>query len=443
MTESKKTKEKSLLALFVPICIEILFFMMAGMVDTLMLSTIGDHAVGAVGTANTYIAMFILMFSIVSTGMMAVMTQNIGAGRKGVAWQAKNIGVAFNLILSIPISIILFAFSKKLLITIGVSETLESAASTYMKIVGGACFLNALIPVFSGYIRAFGYTKYPLYSTIAANIINLALNSLFLFHFHYGVAGVAVATVISRVVNLAAVMVISHKLIGAKKSSERISLKLIVGQILKIGFPSALETMLYNFAMTMAIRFLNQMDAEGFNVAARAYTAQIANFSFAAGAALSQANAIITGWRIGRHEFDACKKGIRKALALGIMISTVMGCLIALFAPNFVKGLSSNPEIVKIVTKLLWLDVILEFGRVTNLIYGNALKTCGDAICPVVLGVVFMMLCTVLGTWFLGLHLGLMVLGCYIALTCDECFRAVGMILRWKTDKWQEKCLIK
>lgn len=100
--------KKSLLTLFVPIYIEILFFMMAGMVDTLMLSTIGDQAVGAVGTANTYISMFILMFSIVSTGMMAVMTQNIGAGKNGIACHAKNIGVIFNLTIGIPISIVLF-----------------------------------------------------------------------------------------------------------------------------------------------------------------------------------------------------------------------------------------------------------------------------------------------------------------------------------------------
>ena len=213
-------------------------------------------------------------------------------------------------------------------------------------------------------------------------------------------------------------------------------------QIFKIGFPSALETLIYNISITMAIRFLNQMDGEGFNVAARAYTAQISNFSFAAGAALAQANGILTGWRIGRGEFEECKKGIRKALVFGIIVSSILGCAIAVFAPHFVKGLSSNPEMVKIVTRLLWIDVLLEFGRVTNLIYGTALKTSGDAIFPVVLAVIFMFICTVFGTWFLGIFNKLLVTGCYIALACDECFRAVGMVLRWKTDKWQEKRIV-
>jgi len=82
-------QRKTLMQLFIPIAFETLFFMLAGMVDTLMLSSVGDAAVGAVGTANTYISIFIMMFNVVSAGMIAVMTQYIGAGREGVAYQAK------------------------------------------------------------------------------------------------------------------------------------------------------------------------------------------------------------------------------------------------------------------------------------------------------------------------------------------------------------------
>ena len=72
---------KQLTRLFIPICLETLFYMLSGMVDTLMLSAVGDYAVGAVGTANSYIGIFIIMFSIISSGMVSVMTQNIGAGK--------------------------------------------------------------------------------------------------------------------------------------------------------------------------------------------------------------------------------------------------------------------------------------------------------------------------------------------------------------------------
>lgn len=124
------------------------------------------------------------------------------------------------------------------------------------------------------------------------------------------------------------------------------------------------------------------------------------------------------------------------------MISACCSVLVALSAPLFIGSLTDNPQMISVVSKLLWIDVILEFGRVTNLIYGNALKTCGDAICPVALGVVFMFLCSVGGTYLLGIVMNMLVTGCYIALTCDECFRGVGMILRWKSKKWQGKGLV-
>lgn len=54
-------QNKSLFQLFVPLCLETIFYMLSGMVDTLMLSSVGDQAVGAVGTANTYIGVFIIM----------------------------------------------------------------------------------------------------------------------------------------------------------------------------------------------------------------------------------------------------------------------------------------------------------------------------------------------------------------------------------------------
>jgi hypothetical protein len=86
--------------------------------------------------------------------------------------------------------------------------------------------------------------------------------------------------------------------------------------------------------------------------------------------------------------------------------------------------------------------VTTKLGRVTNLVYGQALKTSGDAVFPVVIGAVFMYLAAVGGTYFFGLHLGLLAVGAYIGLASDECIRAVGMVLRWKSGKWKNKGLV-
>ena len=97
---------------------------------------------------------------------------------------------------------------------------------------------------------------------------------------------------------------------------------------------------------------------------------------------------------------------------------------------------------ISLVVKLLIVDVFLEFGRVTNLVYGQALKTSGDAVFPVIMGAIFMYLCAVGGTYFFGIRLGLLAVGAYIALASDECARAVGMMLRWQSGKWKNKRLV-
>lgn len=437
------TARKSLLELFIPICIETLCFMLTGMVDTMMLSTQSDAAVGAVGTANTYIGLFIIMFNVISAGMIAVMTQYIGAGKIGVAYQARQLGAIFSAFIGIILSLILFHLSGTILGVVGVAPLLAGYAKTYLTIVGGACFLNALIPIFSSYLRAFGFTKQPLYATLTANFVNLILNAFFLFYMHWGVAGVAIATVISRAVNLLLVFVMSERLIQAKQYPERMKNIEVLGQIIKIGLPAALETALYNIAMTCTIAMLNQMDAEGINVTARAYTVQISNFSYCIGAALAQANAILTGWYVGAKEFEACEKGIKKAALIGVMIAALLETFFALSAPILMQIFTTDPVMISLVRKLLAIDIVLEIGRVTNLIYVQALKTSGDAIFPTVIAVFFMFICMVGGTYLFGIHIGLFAVGAYIGMASDECVRAIFMVIRWRSGKWKEKGLIK
>lgn len=434
---------KPFMKLYIPIALETLFMMLAGMVDTIMLSSVGDEAVGAVGTANTYISVFIIMFHVVSAGMIAVMTQYIGAKRFGVAYQARQLGALFNAVIGVLFSVFLFLFSGQVLEIVGVAPLLMDHAKTYLKIVGGACFLNALIPIFSSYLRAFGHTKQPLAATVLANIVNLCLNALFLFLLQSGVAGVAIATVISRVLNLVVVMVSSRLLVRAKEDKERLKNREVLAQIIKVGLPSAAETALYNVAMTLTIRFLNQMDESGFNVTARAYTTQIANFSYCAGAALAQANAIMTGWRIGEGDFEACDKGTKKAACIGICIAAGLETVFFLCSGFLIRLFTDDGQMISVVRTLLAIDIALEIGRVTNLVFGQALKTSGDALFTTIIAVIFMYLCMVGGTWFFGIRLNLLVVGAYIGLASDECIRAVFMFLRWQSGKWRTKGFIK
>ena len=436
-------RQKSLRQLFFPIFIEVLFFMLVGSIDTLMLSSVGDDKVGAVGAANTYLSVFTISFSVISTGVMAVMTQYIGAGKNGVARQAKNIGIIFNGIVGGVLSVLLLIWAGPVLKVLGTADSLLVHATTYMRIVGGTSILTALTPIFTSYLRAFGYTKEPLITNVTANVLNIILNSIFLYVFDYGVAGVAMATAISRAVGLIFAIVMCVKKIKIPKDAEKITNRIVCKNILQVGVPSALESALYNVAMAIIMKFLNQMSEDGIYVTAKSYATQVTMFSYCAGVALANANAIIVGWRIGEKKYEECQRATFKAAKLGVVTAVVIAGILALTGKYIMRIFTDDPKLIELVVMILCVDIVLEIGRICNIVFGNALKTAGDATYTVIIAVIFMYLFAVLGSYIFGISLKWYVVGSWIGLAMDECMRAILMGTRWKSRKWEQKVLVK
>ncbi len=435
-------QRKKLHQLFFPLFFETLFMMLAGMVDTLMLSSEGDYAVGAVGTANTYISLFIIMFTIISSGMVAVMTQYIGAKRPGVAHQALKLGLIFNLSIGVVITAVLIFGTDGILKAVGIARDLEDHARIYLRTIGVFCICNALIPILSSYLRSFGHTTPTMAATVAANVINIALNAFFLFVMHWGVFGVALATGISRLVNLLWLCIAAVRRIKPEKDPDPPANREVLQKIIRVGLPAAMESILYNIAITLVIGMLNRMDATGAQVTARSYALQISNFSYCVSAAMAHANSVLVGWYIGGREFEACKRDTRRAAVLGIGASIVVSALFALFSKPIVGLFTDDPEMIRLVGILLILDIFLEIGRSANMVYGFALKTSGDAIYPMTIGIIFMFLCASGGTWLFGVKLGWLAVGAYAAMALDECVRAVLMYARWRRGCWQRFRLV-
>ena len=434
-------KKTRLLTLFFPIFLELLFTMLTGAVDTLMLASEGDQAVGAVGTANAYIGVFLIMFSIISSGMTAVMTQYIGAKRPGIAQQALRLGLLLNLAVGLAITALLVFGGGWILQTIGIAEALLIPGRVYLQTVGIFCVCNALIPIYSSYLRSFGRTTATLWATVTSNVINVALNALFLFVMDWGVFGVALATGVSRLVNLLWVFLAAQR-IPRTNDGDRLPNCSILSKIIRVGLPAAMESSLYNMAITIVISLLNRMDPLGTQATARAYALQIANFSYCAGAALAHANAIFVGWRIGAGELDRCDRETRRNALVGIALGVGTASIFAIFAKPILSLFTDDPHMIHLVSMLLVVDIVLEIGRATNLIFGFALKTSGDATYPMIIAVIFAFLCAAGGTWYFGIHLGWLAVGSYVAMALDECVRAVFMFLRWHKGVWKQKNLV-
>ena len=136
-------------------------------------------------------------------------------------------------------------------------------------------------------------------------------------------------------------------------------------------------------------------------------------------------------------------KNISKEQIIGIGIGVATAGVFAVFSREILTLFTKDPEMIRLVSLLLIVDIFLEVGRVSNLVFGIALKTSGDATYPMIVAVTFAFLCAAGGTWLFGVKLGWLVVGAYVAMALDECVRALFMFLRWKSGKWQEKSLLK
>ena len=130
------------------------------------------------------------------------------------------------------------------------------------------------------------------------------------------------------------------------------------------------------------------------------------------------------------------------AAVLGIGAGIMVAGVFAIFSKPIVGLFTNDPEMIRLVGILLIVDIFLEIGRSANLVYGFALKTSGDAVFPMTIGIIFMFLCAAGGTWLFGVKLGWLAVGAYVGMALDECVRAVLMFARWRSGRWQNLSLV-
>lgn len=447
MGESKNSVKKlSFVAITWPIFIETLLRMFLGNVDTFMLSHYSDNAVGAVGIANQVNFMLMLIYAVSSTGILITISQYLGANQRKKAVEAANTALLLNFIFGLILSGGIVIFAKPLLRLINTPVELMDYASTYLRIVGSVSFIQALLTTTAAIIRSFGKTKVSMYVTMGMNIVNVIGNSLFLYGFFglpvLGVTGVAISTAVSQTLAFFLVFFVIMKKIDIKISFKSLFSfrKDLAKQIIAIGLPSAAESGAYQVSQLVITAMINTMGAIA--VSTKIYTMNILWFVMLFGISLGQGTQIIVGHHVGARENDRAYKACLRSLKVSLVIAAIMSTVIAVFGKTLVSILTSNEDIIQMAGKLLWYSILLELGRVFNLVVVNALKASGDATFPAVAGIISPWFTSVLFCYLLGIKMNWGLVGVWIGLMSDEWLRGVIALYRWKTRIWESKRLV-
>lgn len=434
-------KRMSIAALAWPILVEILLRTILGTSDVFMLSGYSDKAVSAVGVISQLTFFLIIVSMFVSSGTGILIAQYNGAGKMQ---ESQNVGVAsimLSFVIGAALSVLALICAFYFLPYYGLEPQVEQYAQEYLLISGAMTFNVTIGIVLTTIYRSHGYTNLPMMVNIISGILNIVGNYIALYQPFglpvYGVQGVAVATVVSQVVGtLLLCTLVGRSGIHLPLKTYRQIPKQVYTRILKIGGMNAGEILSYNLAQITIVYFVVQMGTA--SMAAFTYAQNIARFSFAFSLALGQASQIQTGYYLGKGWVSSITKRVQIYFLIGFVASLSFSLIIYILREPIITLFTEQPEIVALTSSLILGSVLMESGRVFNLIFISGLKGAGDIKFPVQMGILSMWGLGVVFSYIFGIYMGWGVIGAWLAICLDEWVRGLVMFRRWRSGVWSK-----
>lgn len=465
-TSGNVSIKKNLYRLTLPIFIDIALVMLLGAVDTVMLSRFSDDAVAAVGLDNQLVSLVFLIYQFFSMGAAILCAQYFGARLRSRFIQIAGISIVVNMLLGMLLSAVMFFWAQPILTMFGLRENLMADGVTYLKITGALSFFQALSLTFSAILRSTGKTLYPMLATVAVNILNICGNYALIFGNWgcpaMGVEGAAWATAVSRVVAMFILLCFMPTVwpaakVGSKaacRSLKHLGVRITgkarafaayfhpfpvqeLKNLFYIGIPAMSEELSYSLSQVAITYFINQISTEALTT--KIYCSTAITFVILFSTSIVQGGDILVGHYVGQLRYRAAYILGNYVFRTGMILTLIVATVLALCGRPLLQFLTDNEEIIALGTWIFIIDWVLNIGRVKNIFACGTLRATGDAVYPVVVGVIFQWVVAVGFAWFVGIPLGYGLIGFWLAFCLDENLRGIILMRRWHSQKWRGK----
>lgn len=450
--ENVKMEEKSyyfsnrdLRKLIVPMIVEQLLSILVGMSDSIMVANVGEHAVSGVSLVDNIFVLLLYLFAALATGGAVVTGQYLGQNQHKKAQKAVNQLVLFTVLLAIVITGGLYLCRNMILHHVfgNIEANVMEAAKTYLLIVSASIPFIALYNACAAVFRTMGNAKVPMYLSLLMNSINICGNAILIFGFGLGVAGAAIATLVSRIVAGVTILLFlcsqSLPLHLERPFSFRLDWEMLK-KIAYIGIPNGLENGMFQLGKIMVLSIIT-----GFGTAAIAANAVgniLATFQVLPGMSVGMAVITVCSRCAGAEDFEMVRYYTRKIVKLVHIMTAVFTVVILLALPVVMWLYNLSPEAIGYTQKIIWYH-----GIVAVLIWpeaftlANTLRAASDVKYCMVWSIISMWVFRIGFSYILGVKLGWGVFGVWVAMTIDWAVRAVLFLVRYRGTKWQHAAL--
>lgn len=335
---------------------------------------VGSTALAAVGANSQIINLFINSFMGLSIGANVMIANYIGAGKTQKIHNVVHTAMTFACAFGFILLVIGLFLSRNMLLLLGTPDEILKPATLYLQVIFLAIPFIVIYNFGAAILRSIGDTRRPLIILSITGVLNIILNVIFVVFFRLGVAGVAIATAISNVLNA---IIVVYLLV--KENSE---IKYTLGKwiivpdsllkIMRIGIPSAISGMVFSTSNLCVQSAINSLGTK--TIAANTAALNIEAFTFYITTAFSQACLTILSQNYGAEKYERCKKIVRACILIAMLFIGIIIVIIKVFTNQFLLIFTNDMEVISIAKTRLEIVTALSFIQPIYEVYGSALR---------------------------------------------------------------------
>lgn len=407
---------KEIIQLAIPAMIENILQMLMGVVDNYLVAQLGVVAVSGVSVANNIITIYQAIFIALGASIASLLAKSLAGSKKDDAISVCSQAIFLTLLIGAVLGIISIVFGQTFFKLLGTTKSVAQVGGLYLAIVGGGVVTLGMLTTLGSFLRVQGQPRLPMYVSIFVNFLNAVLSGFAIFEWRYGLVGVAVSTLIARLIGIC----ILAKYLPIKKIIKRMTWK-ISAQIWNLALPSAGERLMMRAGDVVIVAIVVQL---GTNVVAgNAIGETLTQFNYMPGLGIATATIILTAKYVGQKNRESIEETIQSSYYIGLVLIILISSFMLLAGKPLTQLFTNNPSAIKGSLIVILLSFVGVPATIGTLVYTAAWQGLGNAKLPFYTTTIGMWLIRVVLGYLLGIVFELGLLGVWMATIADNIFR--------------------
>lgn len=435
MTRVKLFNRKQLIHLLWPLVVEQLFLVLVGVISVFMVASVGEAAVSGVSLFDSVNYLFIQVLFAFTAGGTVVCAQFVGARDYDNAGASAAQLMVMSAAGMLVVALVFIIGGEHILGLLfgAVGEDVMAASVVYMRFVVASLPFMAVFYSASAAFRANGETRISMLAAVAMNVLNIAGNAVCIFGLHIGVVGVAMPTLVARVVAAVAMVWLLQRMGDDVRIRSLSQLKPdwpIIGKILSIGAPNAVESGLFNLGKVLLQSLVATLGTA--SIAAYAVASSLVTFLYLPGNALGAGLLTIVGQCFGAGEHGQAKGYTAKLLAVNYAMAAAIAIVLAGGVNIWVSWYGLSAEASQLAAQLVVAHSIAMVLWPPAFLFPYYFRAIGRARFTMVVAIATMAVCRVGLAYLFVAFLQLGLLWVWIAMFVDWTARLVIYLVAFR-----------